>query len=33
MVTSGSSSAMPTGFPATIVDYAYDRRGNAIVIP
>jgi hypothetical protein len=33
MVTSGQPSGTPTGFPATILDYAYDRRGNAVVIP
>jgi hypothetical protein len=31
--TGPESGTSPCGFPATIVGYAYDRRGNAIVIP
>ena len=33
VVTSASTAPFPTGFPATIVGYAYNRRGDAITIP
>lgn len=33
LVTGASASTPPSGFPATIVSYAYNRRGDAIVIP
>lgn len=33
LVTAASTSSPPTGFPATIVSYAYDKHGNAITIP
>jgi len=35
LVTSppGTPGATPTGFPAMLVDYAYNQRGDAIVIP
>lgn len=33
LITSASSAQSPTGFPATIVGYAYNRRGDAITIP
>jgi len=32
LITSGADP-IETGFPATIVDYAYDQRGDAITIP
>ncbi|MDC8013241.1 hypothetical protein [Tahibacter soli] len=33
LTTSGSSQPSVSGFPASIVSYAYDRRGNAVEIP
>jgi hypothetical protein len=33
LVTAASASTPPSGFPATIVGYAYNRRGDPIVIP
>jgi hypothetical protein len=33
LVTAASTSSPPTGFPATIVSYTYDKHGNAITIP
>jgi hypothetical protein len=33
LVTATSTMSSPSGIPATIVSYAYDRRGNAITIP
>jgi hypothetical protein len=33
LVTGASSTTPPSGFPASIVSYAYNRRGDAIVIP
>jgi hypothetical protein len=33
LVTGTSATSPPSGFPATIVSYAYNRRGDAIVIP
>ncbi|HJU39319.1 MAG TPA: hypothetical protein VJ724_07065 [Tahibacter sp.] len=33
MTTSGSTQPTVSGFPASIVGYAYDRRGNPVAIP
>jgi hypothetical protein len=33
LITGASSTTPPSGFPATIPGYAYNRRGDAIVIP